>query len=86
MPIITVKYLVNLREKAGTGREELDFSENARLQDVAERIRKLHGIDLHDPRIMATLNGKGWSQYPEGINTRVKEADVVLLFPPLSGG
>lgn len=86
MAKVTVKYLVNLKEKAGTAKEELEFPEGARLKDVADRIRELHCIDLPDHRIMTTLNGKGWSQFPDGINTPVKEGDVVLLFPPLSGG
>ena len=86
MTTVTIKYLVNLSEKAGTAREDIEFSDNARLRDVADKIRGLHGIDLPDPRIMATLNGRGWRQYPDGLDTPVKEGDVVMLFPPLSGG
>ena len=86
MPAVTVKYLVNLRDKAGTSKETINLPGSATLADVAEHIRTLHGISLPDPHIMATINGKGWAQCPEGLRTPVKDDDVVMLFPPLSGG
>jgi len=86
MPKVTVKYLVNLRERTGKATEEMELPENARLSDIADKIHALYGIKLPDPHIIATLNGKGWGQYPEGMRTPVGEQDLVLLFPPLSGG
>ncbi|TFG62910.1 MAG: MoaD/ThiS family protein [Spirochaetales bacterium] len=86
MPRITVKYLVNIRDKTGTGNEDLELPENASLQDAADKIRELHGLSLPDARIMATLNGVGWAQCVGGMKTPLKEKDVILLFPPLSGG
>jgi molybdopterin converting factor small subunit len=35
---------------------------------------------------MATLNGKGWMQLPERIETPLVDGDEIALFPILSGG
>ena len=40
MPRITVKYLVNVRDKTGTGNEDLELPEGASLQDAADKIRE----------------------------------------------
>jgi molybdopterin converting factor small subunit len=35
---------------------------------------------------MHTLNGKGWSQYPEKMSTPLHEGDTICIFSRISGG
>jgi MoaD family protein len=83
---VQIKYLSALRDRTGRRHEEVAFGENATLQDVADWLNSQRGLRLPDARIMATLNGKGWNQYPSGLSTPLSPGDVVCLFPPVSGG
>ena len=83
---VQIKYLVNLRERSGCREEEVCFPPGARLQDVAEWVGTRHGLVLPDPQIMATLNGKGWEQFPAKLSTELKTGDAICFFPLLSGG
>jgi molybdopterin converting factor small subunit len=50
------------------------------------KLQKSHQLSLLDPAIIVTLNGRGIRQLPEGLETRLGEGDVILLFPFISGG
>ena len=83
---LTIKYLVNLSEKAGRRKDETGFPEGSTLHDVARYLKESRNIILPSPRVMAVLNGRGWDQYPDKWNTPISNGDTVLLFPPISGG
>jgi molybdopterin converting factor small subunit len=83
---ITVKYLVSVRDITGKREEELDFPPGSRLQDLSAKLKASYGIDVPDPRHMATLNGRGWSQHPEGLSTELQPDDTICIFSPISGG
>lgn len=83
---VTVKYLVSLAEKVGCKQETLNFAGETSLADLAEWLENRYGIKVPEPGIIAVLNGKGWMQHPSKLGTKLKNGDVVLLFPPISGG
>jgi molybdopterin converting factor small subunit len=83
---VTIKYMVNLSEKAGRKEESVEFPEEATLQTVAAWIRENRDITIPSPSIMATMNGRGWNQYAEKEQTRVEDGAKIMLFPPISGG
>lgn len=83
---IEIKYMVSLREQAGRREEQVDFPPSTTLGDLAAWLRAERDIALPDPQIMTTLNGKGWQQFPEQLDTELQPGDVVCLFPLLSGG
>lgn len=83
---ITVKYLSVLRERAGRSAEVFCLPDGSVLHDVTDRIAAQHGIRLPDPHVMLILNGKGFSQHPKKLQTRLKNDDTILLLPPVSGG
>ncbi len=83
---VLIKYLSTLRDRTGCREEEVSFPPGTTLQDVVTWLNERYGLSLPDPQVMATLNGKGWEQFPLKLSTPVKEGDVILLFSPIAGG
>ena len=83
---VRVKYLSVLRDKADRNEEDVEISEGGTLADIVSYLRGEYGIVLPDPQILLVLNGKGYNQYPEKLETKLKDGDTVLLLPPVSGG
>ena len=83
---VQIKYLAALRDRMGRRREEVSFPPGATLRDVAEWLNKRYALSLPNPQVMATLNGRGWEQFPLKLSTEIKEGDIICLFPPIAGG
>jgi molybdopterin converting factor small subunit len=83
---VTVKYLSILRDRAGLREESVDFPAGRRLADLARWLRERHGFEYEDRDIMYILNGRGWGQYPQGLETPLSDGDTVLLSVMVSGG
>jgi len=83
---ISVKYLSVLRDQAGRRQETLRLSAGSRLSDVERWLREERGFAYGDRQLMFVLNGRGWGQYPEGLETPLADGDVVLLSMPVAGG
>ena len=86
MPRVLVKFLASVKDQVSKGTEEFEMPDGSTLSELAVRIQKSHQLSLLDPAIMVTLNGRGIGQLPEGLETRLEEGDVILLFPLISGG
>ena len=83
---VTVKYLSVLRDKTGLRQESASFPAGSRLADLARWLEERHGFEYGDRRLMFILNGRGWGQYPQGLETPLSDGDTVLLSTPVSGG
>ena len=83
---VQIKYLAALRDRAGRRQEEASFPAGATLQDVAEWLNQRYALSLPSPQVMATLNGRGWEQFPSKLSTQIEEGDIICLFPPIAGG
>lgn len=83
---ITIKYLSALRDRAGLRRESAALPSGSRLKDLAGWLEQRHGFRYEDRKIMFILNGRGWGQYPQGLETPLADGDTVLLSVPVSGG
>ncbi len=83
---VQIKYLSTLRDRTGRRQETVGFPLGATLQDVADWLNQRYALSLPDPQVMATLNGKGWEQFPAKLSTEIREGDVIYLFPPIAGG
>jgi len=83
---VTVRYLSVLRDKTGLRQEEVSLPGGSVLGDAAKYIHRKYGIQVPSPLLMFILNGKGWNQYPEGLETPLKNRDIILILPPVSGG
>jgi len=86
MPRVLVKYLGTIRDKVEKGEEKYELVDGSTLCELAGKIEESHALSLLDQAVMVTLNGQGIRQLPNGLETSLKEGDVVLLFPPVSGG
>jgi len=83
---VQIKYLVNLADKAGRLSETAGFPSGSTLESVQKYLQQMYDIKLPDPGIMTVLNGRGWNQHPEKMNTPLADGDTILLFPPIAGG
>ena len=83
---VQIRYLAALRDRTGRKREEVSFPSGATLRDVAEWLNQHYALSLPNPQVMATLNGRGWEQFPLKLSTEIKEGDIISLFPPIAGG
>ena len=83
---VQIKYLAALRDRTRRKREEVSFPSGATLRDVAEWLNQHYALSLPNPQVMATLNGRGWEQFPSKLSTEIKEGDIISLFPPIAGG
>jgi MoaD family protein len=83
---VQIKYLAALRDRTGRKREEVSFPSGATLRDVAEWLNQHYALSLPNPQVMATLNGRGWEQFPLKLSTEIREGDIISLFPPIAGG
>jgi len=83
---ILVKYLVTIKEKTGLKEEIIQLPDGSVLNDLVNQLNKKYSFDLPSSSIMVILNGKGWGQLRKGLDTAMKEGDMVCLFPPISGG
>ncbi len=86
MPRVLVKFLASVKDQVGKGMEEFEMPDGSTLSELVVKLQESHRLSLLDPAIMVTLNGRGIRQLPEGLETRLGEGDVILLFPLISGG
>ena len=83
---VVIKFLSALRDRAGVGEERLSLPKGATLRAMAEHLAQRYGLHVPAPDVMATLNGHGWQQAAQGLDTPLQDGDVIHLFPPISGG
>jgi len=94
---IHVKGYLTLRRVMG-GRCSYDIElEEASLKSLMEELGKQLGDDfkqmIFDPEtsqlnrhIAVMINGRHCSHLPDGLDTQLKDGDVVAIFPPIAGG
>ncbi len=91
---VTVKFFANFREAAGREQERVEAVANVAslMDELVRRFGKKLVEQLYEPstrRLRGTvhilLNGRGINLL-EGLNTPLKDGDVIAIFPPVSGG
>jgi len=83
---VTLKYLVNISDKTGKGREDVSFSQGTDLNTLAIWLKDAYAIEVPARGVMTLLNGHGWNQHPDKMETKLKNGDVIIIMPPISGG
>jgi len=79
---VRVKYFALHRDLVGKADEELRLDEGATVEDLLSRLVSLYP-SLVDARayMLISLNGESVDK-----GARLKDGDVVALFPPVGGG
>lgn len=93
---INVRYFTTLRELAGTRDDGLELREGSILAELIEIVSVKYGNSafayLHvtesgkiDPSIKFLVNGVA-AQNLRGLETELKDGDIVAIIPPIGGG
>ena len=83
---VLVRFLSVLRDRIGVASQTLSLPQGSTLRTVSEHLAPRYGLEVPADDIIATLNGHGWTQMPQGLDTPLSEGDVIHLFPPVAGG
>ncbi len=83
---VRVKYLSAIRDTTGKRLDELSLPEGSTLAAVADWLARSYGMTVPGPKLLATLNGRGWQQLPGGLATALSAGDEIAIFPLVSGG
>ncbi len=90
MPVkVTVKIYMTLREKLGWKTRVLIFEDEPTIKDILEKLPDLaQAIKEYEekgypPPIM--VNGRR-IEFTGGYNTRLRDGDIITIFPPSAGG
>ena len=83
---IIVKYMVNLKDQTGQRQEQIVLPSGSCLQDALTCLNKKNDLELTIKQLMILLNGKGWQQYPDGLNKALEDGDTLILSPIVCGG
>jgi len=91
---VKVRYFTTLRELAGSSEEELVMKDGATLADLIETVASKYGREARnylyekgkvDPSIYFLINGKN-SHTLSGLDTKLRNGDIVAIIPPIGGG
>lgn len=94
---ISVRFFTSLRELTGKKEEKLEFPENEIvtiknvLEGLAERYGKSFAEYIYDGEgkvkifLQFLINGRSASAL-NGLETRLKDGDVLAIIPPVGGG
>jgi molybdopterin converting factor small subunit len=83
---VHIRCLSGLRNVARTKVEEARFPAGTTLRELSRWIADRYGITAPGPSVMCTLNGRGWRQTANSLETVLCEGDEITLFPLLTGG
>jgi molybdopterin converting factor small subunit len=84
--VVIVKFLSTLRDQVGTGSDTLVVPSGSSLRTICKHLATAYDLTLPGENIIATLNGHGWQQASQGLDTPLRDGDVIHLFPPIAGG
>jgi len=93
---INVRYFTTLRELVGTREDGLKLMDGSSLAELIETVSVKYGTVaftyLHvtesgiiDPSIKFLINGVA-AQNLRGLETELKDGDIVAIIPPIGGG
>jgi molybdopterin converting factor small subunit len=83
---VVIKFLSTLRDRVRTGSETLMLPRGSSLRTICKHLATVYDLTVPGDNIIATLNGHGWQQAPQGLDTPLRDGDVIHLFPPIAGG
>jgi len=94
---VKVRYFTTLRELAGSAEEELEIEDGGTLADLIKEVASKYGKEARsylyhkgekdkvDPSIYFLINGAN-ARMLSGLDTKLKDGDIVAIIPPIGGG
>ncbi len=92
---LVIKFFTSLREITGKKEEELEFSGIITVKELLTLLSERYGrhfLDyLYDKKgnvqtyIQILVNGRG-IEASQGLETKLKDGDIIAIFPPVGGG
>ena len=92
---IGVKFFTTLREITGKKEEDVESSNTITVTELLTQLSKKYGIEFTDyiydekgdvrTHIQILINGRSIDVF-QGFETKLKEGDVIAIFPPVGGG
>jgi len=92
---VKVKFFTSLREITGKKEDEIQSPKIFTVEELLDNLSKKYGREfteyLYDEKgevrsyIQILINGRGIKAL-QGFETKLKEGDVVAIFPPVGGG
>jgi molybdopterin synthase sulfur carrier subunit len=92
---VQVKFFTTLREITGKKEEEIEFSGAITIKELLTQLSKKYSREfvnyLYDEKgdirthIQILINGRDIDVF-QGLETKLKEGDVIAIFPPVGGG
>jgi molybdopterin converting factor small subunit len=83
---VRIKYLSALRDTTHKRLDEIALPVGSRLSEVAAWLDRTYGLAVPGPKLLSTLNGRGWVQLPDKLATLLTDGDEIAIFPLVSGG
>ena len=93
MTKVKVLVFASLRDKIGWSQKEV-LVNGDKIRDLLRSIKSIDGRSLYEiviengklrPNFLILLNGREIS-FLNGLNTKIKDGDMVSIFPPAGGG
>jgi MoaD family protein len=92
---VTVRYFTTLRELAGNTEEKMEMEGGATLAGLIAKVASKYGEEARnylyheetriDPSIYFMVNGVN-AKLLSGLDTKLRDGDVVAIIPPIGGG
>ncbi len=83
---IIVRYFGPVREKTAVDEEKISVVEGSQLKRLIQLLVERHGFGTDQlAQCLIVINGRGASQL-SGLETELRNGDVVCFMPQLSGG
>jgi len=92
---VTVKFFTTLREIVGKPQEQIELSEAITVSELLQRLGERYGEkftryvynekDMVQGHLHFLINGKSITTQ-QGLETKLKENDILAILPPVGGG
>lgn len=83
MAKVRVKLFGSLREMASS---HIKIVEAYEVKDLLEKLASTYGQEFYKRTYLILLNGRSIYHYKDKERTKLKDGDVISLFPPVGGG
>ena len=92
---VEIRFFTTLREITGKRLEEIQFQNPITVEELLTRLSKKYGREFREylynekgkvhSYLSILVNGKS-TNVLQGLDTKLKEGDVIAILPPVGGG